>query len=261
MKMLLLLLFGVAAGALRAEEPGSSPTSALLIQTGGSGLVSRLVRDTDVHWYRFLAAPALVYTVRVDNVSLWDHALSLHIFAEGAEGASTNSAIRAPPGSALVWTNTGGLRHYYVAVSAFLEFTTGTYVVAVDAQDADADGDGLPDAWETLFFGGATNAVATETNAAGETNWRSFVTGANPRDPAGALRVTPVRAGFAGATISWPAVPYASYRIESSTGGLMGSGWSYRERRVTGPAADRQCYLDAAPASPARFYRIVYEMD
>ena len=223
--------------------------------------MGNLTRDTDVHWYRFLAAPTLAYTVQVNNVTLWDNDLSLRVFAEGEVGASTNSALHSQKGSTLVWTNTGGLRTYYIAVSSFLQFTTGTYAVAVRANDKDTDGDGIPDAWETLYFGGPTNAVATKINASGVSNWESFETGANPNDPDGALRITHIESTPASTGVRWRAVPYAAYRVESSTNLLSAGGWGYRERVFTGPLAGPELYIDTMRTNRLQCYRVVYELD
>ena len=260
MKRTLIILYALMAGFLHAGEPGSSPSSAGLIPTGTNGVTGTLVRDTDTHWYRFLAAPTLVYTVRVDNVTLWDHDLALRIFADGENVALASSAIHPLESSAMVWTNTGGLRYYYLNVSAFLQFTTGTYSVAVSANDTDTDGDGIPDAWETLYFGGPTNAVVTATNASGMSTWDSFVTGTDPHDPDSALRVR-VDANQQTTELRWNAVPHAAYHVESTTNLVSGDGWVFRGRFVTGAQADEPLYIDLTGTHRLQYYRIVYEVD
>ena len=260
MKRTLIILCALTAGFLNAVEPGSSPSSAWLIPTGTNGVTGTLVRDTDTHWYRFLAAPTLVYTVRVDNVTLWDHDLALRIFADGEHVALASSAIHPLESSAMVWTNTGGLRYYYLNVSAFLQFTTGTYSVAVSANDTDTDGDGIPDAWETLYFGGPTNAVATNITASGVSTWDAFVTGTDPNDPGGALRVR-MDAEANAVALRWNTVPYAAYHVESSTNILNGAGWVFRGRHVTGPLAVEMLHVDMAGSNLIHYYRIAHEMD
>lgn len=260
MKRTLIILYALTAGLLSAGEPGSSPSNAWLIPTGSTGVTGTFVRDTDTHWYRFLAAPTLVYTVRVDNETLWDHDVALRIFADGEDVASANSAIHPEESSSLVWTNTGGVRSYYLEVSPFLQFTTGTYSVVVNANDTDTDGDGIPDAWETLYFGGPTNAVATETNAAGVSNWDAFVTGIDPNDPDGALRARMDR-GADGMELRWNTVPYAAYRVESSTNILDSAGWVFRGRYVTGSLGGEMMHVDMTGPTLLQYYRIVYEVD
>lgn len=255
------ILACLLAGPVGAAAAGNTPATAVLIPAGTNAVIGTLARDTDVQWFRFLAAPALVYTVRVENVTLWDNELSLRVFAEGDEVAATSSAYRAQTASAVVWTNTGGQRHYYLSVSAFLQFTTGTFSITIGARDADADGDGLTDAWESLYFGGPTNATATAINGAGETNRRSFQTGTNPNLPGSALRITQFLAAPPGASLNWPTVPYAAYRVESSPAAAPGDGWTFRQRTFTGPTATPALYLDPANPGTSHFYRIVYELD
>ncbi len=261
MKPLHFILWLWVAGVPCAGASGSSPSTAIPLPVGPGAVEGNFVRDTDVHWYRFLATPALVYTVRVSNVSLWDHDLSFRVFAEGEAVASTNSAFHSPQGSAVVWTNTGGVRNYYVAVSPFLQFATGTYSVAVSANTMDTDADGLSDAWENLHFGDPTNAVATAVNASGISNGDSFTTGTDPNDPAGALRITHVEFKPASTRVTWSAVPYAAYRVESSTNLQSGSGWVYRERTVSGPLAGPLLYVDTSGNALVEFFRIVYDAD
>jgi hypothetical protein len=232
-----------------------------LIAAGPAGVEGNFSRDTDVHWYRFFAAPTLVYTVKVENVSLWDHDVSFRVFAEGATLTSTNSALHSPQGSALVWTNTGGARHYYVAVAPFLQFTTGTYAVVVSANDMDTDSDGLPDAWETRYFGDPTNAVVTAVNVSGVPNGESFATGTDPNDPAGALRIAAIEVHPGSTTVVWPVVPYAAYRVESSTNLQAGVGWVFRQRALSGPTADSLLQFDVSGTALVEYFRIAYDMD
>ena len=260
MKRHIIIVGLLLAGTLHAQTPGESAATAILIPTGTNGLVGNLIMDTDVVWYRFLAAPTLVYTVQVQNVSLWDNALAVRAFAESETMASTNSAWASSAGSTLMWTNTGGVRHYYLAVSALLQFATGTYRVVVSANDADTDGDGLPDAWETHYFGGPTNATASALNASGVANDISFMTGTDPNNLAGALRVTALLPGPPGPTVYWPTVPYAAYRIESCPN-LFGDLWAPRAQINTGAAGGTEHFVDTPDTTGPRYYRVLYEVN
>jgi hypothetical protein len=261
MKPSAVILWLLASAVPCAGAAGSSATNAIPIPAGSTAVEGDFARDTDVHWYRFFAAPTLVYTVRVENASLWDHDLSFRVFADGETLAATNSVRHSQQGSAVVWTNTGGARNYYVAVTPFLQFTTGTYAVVVSANDADVDSDGLPDAWEALYFGDPTNAVVTDVNASGVSNGESFATGTDPNDPAGALRLAAIEVTPDSTTLEWPVVPYAAYRVESSTNLQAGIGWVPGERALSGPMDGWLLHIDASGPALVKYFRIAYEMD
>ena len=78
----------------------------------------------------------------------------------------------------------------------------------------DVDGDGMPDWWEYLHFGGATNAVAT-ADGDGDGLWEreEYLLGRNPHDPASAFDSAPAVLAEAGFLVTWPAIAGYTYDV------------------------------------------------
>jgi len=65
----------------------------------------------------------------------------------------------------------------------------GQYTVS-GVVSADADADGLPNAWETQYFGGFTNAIASgDADGDGADNLTEYVSGYDPTNPASVFQV------------------------------------------------------------------------
>jgi hypothetical protein len=94
-----------------------------------------------------------------------------------------------------------------------------TYQVA----SSDSDGDGIPDSWETLYFGGATNANAAALAANGvNTVMETYVAGLNPTNPASVFLIYDFRSLPAGNILQWGAVSGRVYSIYWTTNLLNG---------------------------------------
>ncbi|HMP90648.1 MAG TPA: hypothetical protein PJ991_10625 [Kiritimatiellia bacterium] len=254
----LIYLVACCGGAVSyADDHGNTPDVATLISTG---ITATINYDTDQDWFKFLAAPSLVYTINVNNVTLWDNVFAIKAFAEGDDLRKTNSAfaVNTNSPSRIVWTNHGGLRHFYVGVSSLFEFTTGIYSVVISGNFADSDGDGMVDAWEMMHFGSLTNTPAGDFDSDGFSNWDEYVTGTDPANPASRLAVTNLISVASGSTLNWPVVPYGTYRVESSTN-LSVSGWQFLDRRIRDGTAGSEQLLDLSPPSTVRHYRVIYE--
>ena len=82
---------------------------------------------------------------------------------------------------------------------------------------ADADADGLHDAWET-YYGFQTNTAAdasTDADADGMSNLDEFRSGTQPRDAASLLRLEPTHHDSpAGFSVRWQSVTGKTYRIQ-----------------------------------------------
>ena len=241
-----------------AGDHANTPGAATLIPTGTTGMPGQLEIDIDEDWFRFVAAPLMVYTIQVNNVSLWDNTFAIRAFAEGDDMRVTNSVFSASP-SRIVWTNQGGVRSYYIGVSAMFEFTTGTYSVAVSTNDFDGDGDGMADAWEIANFGNTTNTPSSDPDGDGLTTLEEYVSGTLPNSDASGLRITNINPSAASTVVAWPSVSYATYRIESTTNLLSPAPWQFVTRMSMTATSGPSHYIDLNGTNAQRHYRVIYE--
>ncbi len=91
---------------------------------------------------------------------------------------------------------------------------TPDQVTIVTGVEIDTDGDGIPDAWETLHQLNP-EAVDCDEDADhdGISNLGEYLTDTDPRDPASALRLTAMILPGNRIRLSWPAVPGRRYEI------------------------------------------------
>lgn len=113
--------------------------------------------------------------------------------------------------------------------------------------DADADQDGLPDAWET--FQGVTGP-ADDDDGDGCGNLREFLAGTDPLNSASVLRATGLSTVPGGIGFSWQSVPGRIYQIEAS--GDLANWEPVAESAAT--SATSSVVLPAT-ADARRFYR------
>ena len=113
---------------------------------------------------------------------------------------------------------------------------------------SDADQDGLPNSWETQYFGSATNAVPDAICANGFNTVReAYVAGFSPVDPLAGFRI----AGYQGSQhrINWEAVSGRLYSVYWTTNLL--TGFHILETNITAGS-----YTDLIHDAEQGFYRI-----
>ena len=256
--IILAVMIQCIARFVQADDHGNSPTNATWIPPGSTGTMAQFETDIDQDWFRFTAAPSLIYTIQVNNITLWDNAFSIKAFADGDKLRSTNSAFAANS-SRIIWTNIGGARSYYIGVSALFEFATGTYSVVISTNDYDSDGDGMADAWEITQFGSLTNGAIGDADLDGAPNYDEYVAGTVPVNSNSLLVVTDLWRISGNSAISWPAVSYGIYRVEATTNLLNSGGWTYQSRVFRLAAAGSEQFIDTAGTNSWRHYRVIYE--
>lgn len=87
----------------------------------------------------------------------------------------------------------------------------------------DSDGDGIPDWWETMYFGGATSANPNSpVDASGMTALEKYIAGLTPGDPNSVFVISSVDEMSVVAedpcmTFTWPTVPGRVYRVYANS--------------------------------------------
>jgi hypothetical protein len=84
----------------------------------------------------------------------------------------------------------------------------------------DSDGDGLPDIWETLYFGNSTGAdPADDLDGDGADNLAEYIAGTLPNDSDSVFRITSWSIGPSGPPVilNWDSVPRRVYSVVYST--------------------------------------------
>jgi hypothetical protein len=119
---------------------------------------------------------------------------------------------------------------------------------------ADADTDGLPDSWETAYFGSGTAAnPALDSDGDGMTNLQEFIAGTDPTDPASYLRLNP-NPGAGAASLSFQAVTNRTYVIEYKDS-VSAPGWS-RLAEIPARTSNHVEIVNDPGFTTNRFYRL-----
>ena len=121
---------------------------------------------------------------------------------------------------------------------------------------ADSDGDGLPDSWETLYFGNATNATPSALAANGvNTIYETYIAGLNPTNALSTLTVAS-QTSLAQIFLQWSAVSGRVYSIYWTTNLL--NGFQPLETNILWP---QNSWTDAVHgAENEGFYRIKVQL-
>jgi hypothetical protein len=122
-------------------------------------------------------------------------------------------------------------------------------------------GDGVPDWWRALHFGGDGTTAANQGGAGedpdgdGETNRAEYLCGTDPLDERFALRMLPPVAGEGGVEVPFASEPGVRYVLESREM-TPGAPWSPVVSNIWG-RIDSSVVEDAgAPGAPGRHYRV-----
>jgi hypothetical protein len=121
---------------------------------------------------------------------------------------------------------------------------------------ADADKDGLPDAWETAHGLDPNDPAdgALDPDGDGMTNWEEYIAGTDHLDPASYLKVE-LSNPTGPATVWFTAVSNKTYTVEY-TDDLEGGAWMKLRDIAHQPVTRTEQVPDSSPG-PQRYYRLV----
>lgn len=118
----------------------------------------------------------------------------------------------------------------------------------------DSDNDGLPDFWETAWFGNLAEAGDADSDGDGHSNLQEYQAGTNPRQPESAFRLTAsLSSNGAGLTLAWPSVPGKSYQLQSKSA-LDSADWT--DLRTVTPEGFVGSASEQVDQIQQRFYRV-----
>lgn len=121
----------------------------------------------------------------------------------------------------------------------------------------DADGDGMPDDWELLYFNGPTNAAAgVDYDGDGMTTYQEYLADTNPTNDASILRINGICVGNDGVEVIWQGGEASVQFLETTADLTVDDGWTVR-RTVVPPTPRTNLWVDQTnPAPTNAFYRI-----
>ena len=121
----------------------------------------------------------------------------------------------------------------------------------------DSDGDGIPDEWEILYFGGATNCIANiDADGDGHTSYKEYISGVDPTRAASRFTVGPVQQLPNGFVINWTAVAERVYDVLWTPS--LDRGFQLLETGIDYPV---NSYTDTVHAASAcGYYRVAVRL-
>ena len=150
-------------------------------------------------------------------------------------------------------TNAG---NYTVAITNILGPATRLSDVAILTVLADTDRDGMPDTWENLYGFNPQNAADAflDSDGDGVLNWKEYVAGTDPRDPASYLAISRLDKNPAQAAVTFNAVSNRAYTVQFSD--ALGTPWSPLQSLSSRPTNRVVSVIDPGATNRARFYRL-----
>ncbi|MBN1674519.1 MAG: SUMF1/EgtB/PvdO family nonheme iron enzyme, partial [Kiritimatiellae bacterium] len=146
-------------------------------------------------------------------------------------------------------------RYYEYPTSSYDELGFRCAVSAGSGGGTDTDGDGMPDWWETLYFGGATNGDASaDSDGDGLLNDQEYVCGTDPTNQDSVFAIGEITFNSSDdILVSWPSVTSRLYEVERSTN--LADGFAPHDTNVpcTPPM---NTYTDNVSGVGPYFYRV-----
>lgn len=186
-----------------------------------------------------------------DLASQQTRLLSLSRTHEGSGNSLSTATALSLDGKSVVFTSSAS-----DLIENDLNGQPDLFVLRIADLSNDVDNDGLPDAWERVYFTDLSHSAAEDADRDGSPNVAEFEAGTNPADPDSALRIS----GLApqpgnGLRLSWTTVSGKTYRLQYKDT-LADARWTDLAGDVTssGPLAE----IDVSSAEQdCRYYRVI----
>jgi hypothetical protein len=120
---------------------------------------------------------------------------------------------------------------------------------------ADADADGMPDAWEIRYFGTTATLPHADSDGDGLDNLEEFRAGTNPSEPASLLHIQAVRVSGADVVIQFASVAGKAYRLERAQG-LAQPEWTAAIGNFPGTGEIMSVTVHGAAGGERVFFRL-----
>ena len=118
----------------------------------------------------------------------------------------------------------------------------------------DTDGDGLPDNWETNYFGVRGANPNDDSDGDGMTNWQEYIAGTDPTNPLSYLRIERLAGAPNEATLEFNAVSNRTYTVLFKNT-LADPVWS-KLGDVEARTTNRVATISDRNSITGRFYRL-----
>jgi hypothetical protein len=165
-------------------------------------------------------------------------------------------------GAPKVDLKTGNLSGYaYSANCGWISLSNALAYVQTDtiAGGADSDSNGLPDAWERIYFGGIGVDPNADPDHDGVSNLQEYLAGTNPTDGTDYLHITAesFASGGTPATLTWSSVPTRFYYIQKTPALNPPPTWFDSGLSLISPSAGSTTTRNFTDTNaPMRFYRV-----
>jgi hypothetical protein len=121
----------------------------------------------------------------------------------------------------------------------------------------DSNADGLPDAWERMYFGAISVDPNADADADGMSNKEEYLAGTNPTNTLENLKITSLAPapGGTNVTLTWNSVLTRNYHIQTTTN-LVSQIWTDSGLGIISPAGSSSTRAFTDTFATNRFYRV-----
>jgi hypothetical protein len=124
------------------------------------------------------------------------------------------------------------------------------------ANGADADGDGMADAWEAIYLGGTGASPRSDADGDGSSNLQEYLAGTNPTNSASVLVITYCKTTAFGTktAIVWQSVSNRNYYVQTAVD--LKAGWFDSGMGLIPSIGTNTGRAFGHTNAPARFFRV-----